>query len=94
MYPPSKFHENKFVTDFRVKAKIPNSFFAKKFSLINSDSFLPSELKTKMDNSLYSLRFSTEDILKIINNLDSRLIVTMRLVLECWKNVVSPSLDH
>ena len=93
MYPPSKLHENKFVTDFREKAKILNSFFAKKFSLINSDSFLPSELKTKMDNSLYSLRFSTEDILKI-NNLDSRLIVTMRLVLECWKNVVSPSLDH
>ena len=38
---------------------------------MSSDSSLPSEIIKKMDNSLYSVRFSTEDILQIINNLDS-----------------------
>ena len=40
------------------------------YSLINSDSSLPSELQKKMDNTLNSVIFSTEDILKILNNLN------------------------
>ena len=60
---PSLFHENKLVTDFRKKADIFNSFFAKRCSLINSDSSLPSKIIKKTDNSLYSLKFSTENIL-------------------------------
>ena len=76
----SLFHENKFVTDFRVKAEIFNYFFAKQCLLINSDSFLPSELpkktEKKTENSVYSVSFSKEDILQII-------MVTMRLLLEC-----------
>ena len=67
----SLFHENKFVTDFKEKAEIFNSFFAKQFSLINSYSSLPFELKKKTDNSLYSVRFSSEDIFKITNHFDS-----------------------
>ena len=66
----SLFHENKFATDFREKTEIFNSFFAKQFSLINSYSSLSFELK-KTDNSLYSVRFSSEDILKITNHFDS-----------------------
>ena len=46
-------------------------FFAKQWSLINSDSSLASKIKTKTDNSLYSVKFSTENILQIINKLDS-----------------------
>ena len=82
---PSRFHENKLMTDFREKVEIFNSFFAKQCSLINSNSSLPSEITKKTENSIYFVRFSTEDILQIINNLDSNnwLMVTMRLVLEC-----------
>ena len=47
-----------------------NSSFSKQCPLKNSDSSLPSELHKKTGNSLYSVRFSTEDILKT-NNLDS-----------------------
>ena len=47
------------------------TFFVKQCSLINSDSSLPSELIKKSVNYLYSVRFSTVDILNIINNLDS-----------------------
>ena len=59
------------MTDFRETAEIFNSFFAKQCSLINSNSSLPSEIIKKAGNSLYSEEFSTEDILRVINNLDS-----------------------
>ena len=65
----SLFDENKFMTDFREKAEIFNSFIAKQCSLINSDGSLPCEIIKKTNDSLDSVRFSTEDILKI-NNLD------------------------
>ena len=64
------FHENKLVTDFKEKAEIFNSYFAKQCSLINSDSSLPYEIIKKTNNALYSTIFSTEDILQIINNLN------------------------
>ena len=68
---PSLFHENKLVTNFRILADIFNSFFAKQCPLINSDSSLPSKIIKKMDNSLYSVKFSMQIILQIINKLDS-----------------------
>ena len=64
----SLFHENKFLTDFREKAEIFNSFFAKQYSLrYSSSSFLPEIIK-KRDNALYSARFFTEYISNVINN--------------------------
>ena len=39
--------------------------------MINCDSSLPSEVIKKVENYLYSVNFSAEDILQIINNLDS-----------------------
>ena len=59
------------MTDFRKKADIFNSFFAKQCSLINSDSSLSSKIVKKMDNYLNSVKFSTENILHIIKKLDS-----------------------
>ena len=91
---PSLFDENKLVTDFRKKADIFNSFFAKQCSLINSEGSLPSKIIEKTDNSLYSVKFSTENILQMINKLDcNKAHGHMRLVLECWKYVVPPSVD-
>ena len=69
---PSLFHENKLVTDFRKKANIFNSFFAKQCSLINSNSSLPYKIIKKTNNSLYSVKCSTENMLQIINKLDSK----------------------
>ena len=68
---PSQFYENKLVTDFRKKTNIFNSIFAPQCSLINSDSSLLSKIIKKMNNSLYSVKFSIENILQIINKLDS-----------------------
>ena len=38
---PQLLHENKFVRDFKEKAELFNSFFAKKYSLIKNSSKLP-----------------------------------------------------
>ena len=92
---PSLFHENKLVTDFREKAEIFNYFFAKQCSLINSDSSLPCEIIKKTNNCLYSVRFSTEDTLQIINNLDSNKAhgddeISIRIMKICGSSVCRP----
>ena len=83
------------MTDFREKAEIFNSFFAKQCSLTSSDSSLPSEIIKKTENSLYSVRFSTEDILQIINNLDSSKAhghneISIRMLKICGSSVCKP----
>ena len=70
-YIPSLFHEKKLLTDFGKKADIFNSFFAKEYSLINSDSSLPSKIIKQTDTCLYSVKSSTEEVLSIKNKLDS-----------------------
>ena len=84
------------MTDFREKVEIFNSFFAKQCSLISSDSSLPSEIIKKTDNSLYSVKFSTEDMLQIITNLDSNKAhghdeITIRMLKICGSSVCRPS---
>ena len=65
------FNENRFVTDFKKKAELFNSFFAKQRSVIDNGSSLPPELLLKTDKFLPNITFSSDDILKIIENLDS-----------------------
>ena len=94
-YHVSLFHENKLVTDFREKAEIFNSYFVKQCSLINSDSSLPCEITKKTNNSLYSVSFSTEDIIQIINNLDSNKApghheISIRMLKMCGSSVCRP----
>ena len=64
------FHENKFVTDSKEKAKLFNAFFAKQCSLMKNSSKLPLHLHYLTDNHLSSVSFSQDDIAKIIQNLD------------------------
>ena len=66
------FYENRFVMDFTKKGELFNSFFAKQCTVINSGSSLPSELLLKIDKFLSNITFFSDDILKIIQNLDSQ----------------------
>ena len=68
---PPLFYENRFITDFEKKTELFNSFFAKQCTVINNGSSLPSELLLKTDRFLSNITFSSDDILKIIQNLDS-----------------------
>ena len=44
---PPLFHEGKYVTDFKKKAELFNSFFAKQCSIIQNSSKLPLTLNKK-----------------------------------------------
>ena len=67
---PPLYHEGGFITNFKVKAELFNSFFASQCSLIKNDSKLPSYLNYNTDNRLSTVNFSIDDIAKIIQNLD------------------------
>ena len=64
------FHNNKFVTDFKDKAKLFNYFFAKQCSLIKNESKLPPRLYFLTDQCLSVVKFVNNDILRIIQNLN------------------------
>ena len=67
---PPLFHNNKFVTNFKQKAELFNSFFTKQCSLTKNESKLPSRLHFLTDQALSMLKFvNNDDILKIIINL-------------------------
>ena len=59
--PPS-FYEDRFVTEFKKKAELFNSFFAKQSTVINNGSSLPSEHLLKTDKFLCNMTFSSDDI--------------------------------
>ena len=63
------FHNNKYVTDFKEKSEVFNSFSANQCSLIPNNSILPSELKLLTEHTLTSCDFSETDILQIIRML-------------------------
>ena len=54
---PLLFHENKFVTNFKEKAKLFNTFFANQCTLLNNSSVLPSNLAKLTNKSLDTVNF-------------------------------------
>ena len=65
------FHKNKLVTNFKEKAELFNSFFAKQCALIKNGSKLPLRLHFRADKRLSTVKFVSNDTLKIIKNLNS-----------------------
>ena len=57
------------MTNFKEMVEIFN-FFAKQCSLVNTNKDLPSVLSKKTHKSLSTIHFTSDDILKIIKNLD------------------------
>ena len=68
---PPLFNDNKFITDFKEKSQIFNSYFAKQCSLIDNGSTLPLPFPLITEKSLLGVDFSVEDIKKIIIKLNS-----------------------
>ena len=66
---PPLFHENKFITNFKEKAKLFNFFFfANQCTLLNKSSVLLNNLAKLTNKLLDTVNFSTDHISKIINN--------------------------
>ena len=67
---PPLFYANRFITNFKEKAELFNSFFADQCSLMSNSSKLPSIFTLYTDNRLSTATFSQDDIGKIIQNLN------------------------
>ena len=67
---PLLFYENRFITNFKEKAELFNSFFADQCSLMSNASKLPSNFTLYTDNRLSTVTFSQDHIGKIIHNLN------------------------
>ena len=92
---PPLFHDKKFITDFKEKSEIFNSFFAKQRSLIDNGSALPSLFPLVTDKSLSDVDFLTEDIKNIISKLGSNKahgddMVNIRMLKLCHKSFCKP----
>ena len=89
--PPLK-HQNKYVTDFKEKAEIFNSFFAEQCSLMNNCSKLPSTFFKWTDRFISSISFSSNDITRIIRDLDSNKahghdMISIRMLKICGESI-------
>ena len=67
---PPLSHQNRYITKYNGKTELFNKFFANQCSLINNSSVLPSLLFKRTENVLSSIDFGSDDIAKIIHNLD------------------------
>ena len=65
-----KNNKNKFLTNFKEKAEVFNTFFANQCTLLNNSNVLPSNLAKLTNKSLDIVNFSTDVISKKINNSD------------------------
>ena len=92
---PPIFHENKFITDFREKAELFNSFFANQCSLIKNTSVLPTNCESLTDKSLSNITFTDNDIWKIIKCLDPNKahghdMISIRMLKLCRGSIYKP----
>ena len=92
---PPLFHENKFVTDFKEKAELFNSHFAKQCSLISNSSKLPSHIQYLTDNRLSCVRFSHDKFTKVIQILDPNKAhghdnISIRMLKVCGSSIYKP----
>ena len=92
---PPLYHQGGFITNFKVKAELFNSFFASQCSSIKNDSKLPSYLNYNTDNHLSTVNFSIDDIAKIIQNLDPNKAhghdkISIRMLQLCGNSICKP----
>ena len=67
---PPLYHSGNFITDFRQKAELFKSYFAEQRSMLQNSSKLRTNLAPQTDQSLTSINFSQDHILKIVQSLN------------------------
>ena len=89
---PSLFHENRFITDFKEKAELFNSFFSNQCSLLKNCSKRPTNPRYVTDKRLCTINFTADNIEKIIVSLNSNkahghLHISMRMLKICGDTI-------
>ena len=85
------FHD-KFITDFKEKAELFNSFFSKQCSIIDNGSKLPSNLVYHTNEKLSDIVINSENIVKVISSLIPNKahgydIISIRMLKVCGKSI-------
>ena len=88
-------HQDKDLKYFKEKAEIFNFFFGKQCFLINNSSKLPSTLLKRTEKFISSISFSSNDIAKIIRDLDPNKahghdMINIRLLKICGESISKP----
>ena len=92
---PPLSENNEYITDFKKKAELFNSFFANQFSLTNKSSQLPRTLSYKTNERLFTIRITNNDILKIIAKFDPNRAhghdkMSIRMIKICSTSICKP----
>ena len=92
---PRLFHQNRYISKCKDKAELFNNFFANQSSLINISSVLPSLLFKRTENIISSIDFGSDDIAKIIHNLDPNKahghdMISIRMLKICGNSIYKP----
>ena len=91
---PPLFLQNRYITKYKDKAELFNNFFANQCSLINNSSVLSSLLLKQTENTISSIDFGSDDIAKIIHNLDPSKddhgTISNRLLKICSNSISKP----
>ena len=66
------FYENRFITVFKEKAELFNSFSSNQCSLLKNCSKLPTNLRYVTDKVLRTINFTTDNIEKVIESLNPK----------------------
>ena len=67
---PLLFYKNCFITDFKEKAELSNSFFSNQCSLLKNCNKLPTTLRYVTDKRLRKINFTADNVEKTIVNLN------------------------
>ena len=89
------FHENRFITDFKEKAELFNSFFSNQCSLLKNCSKLPTNLRYVTVKRLRTINFTTDNIEKIILSLNPNKAhghdnISIRMLKICGNTICKP----
>ena len=94
-YIPPIYDNNRYVTDFKEKCQLFNSYFSEQCTLLKNISTLPNTCSKHTNNILDTIVFSKDDIHKIIKNLDPNKahghdMISIRMIKLCGISISKP----
>ena len=92
---PPVYDNNRYVTDFKEKCQLFNSYFSEQCTLLKNISTLPNTCSKHTNNILDTIVFSKEDIYKIIKNLNPNKahghdMISIRMIKLCGISICKP----
>ena len=92
---PPLFRQNRYITKYKDNAELFNNFFANQCSVITNSSVIPSLLFKRAENVVCSIKFGSDDIAKIIHNLDPNKahghdMISIHMLKICGNSIYKP----